>query len=81
MMYAKRCMAILTHRSPRKSNLVIVKGKQWIVDWATGKMARVSPPEYGEVTGAAGAEAANKTGAMVSVRAMGVRDGEGIGRV
>lgn len=50
MMYAKRCMAILTHRSPRKSNLVIMKGKQWIVDWTSGKLTRVSPPEYGEVT-------------------------------
>lgn len=49
MMYAKRCMAILTHRSPRKSNLVIMKGKQWIVDWATGKLTRCEPPEYGEI--------------------------------
>jgi len=49
MLYAKRCMAILTHRSPRKSNLVIMKGKQWIVDWATGKLTRCEPPEYGEV--------------------------------
>ncbi|PMD34423.1 hypothetical protein L207DRAFT_409429, partial [Hyaloscypha variabilis F] len=48
MMYAKRCMAILTHRSPRKSNLVIMKGKQWIVDWATGSLTRCEPPDYGE---------------------------------
>jgi len=49
MMYAKRCMAILTHRSPRKSNLVIMKGKQWIVDWATGALTRCEPPDYGEL--------------------------------
>jgi len=55
MMYAKRCMAILTHRSPRKSNLVIMKGKQWIIDWATGKLTRCEPPEYGEITSEAGA--------------------------
>ena len=51
MMYAKRCMAILTHRSPRKSNLVIMKGKQWIVDWATGALTRCEPPDYGELSG------------------------------
>lgn len=50
MMYAKRCMAILTHRSPRKSNLVIMKGKQWVVDWATGALTRCEPPDYGEVS-------------------------------
>jgi hypothetical protein len=49
MMYAKRCMAILTQRSPRKSNLVIMKGKQWIVDWATGALTRCEPPDYGEL--------------------------------
>ncbi|KAI9055175.1 hypothetical protein LZ554_000139 [Drepanopeziza brunnea f. sp. 'monogermtubi'] len=51
MMYAKRCMAILTQRSPRKSNLVIVKGEQWVVDWATGKLERYQPPDYGELEG------------------------------
>jgi len=49
MMYAKRCMAILTSRSPRKTNLVIMKGKQWIIDWATGALTRCEPPGYGEV--------------------------------
>lgn len=49
MLYAKRCMAILTHRSPRKSNLVIMMGKQWVVDWATGKLERCQPPDYGEL--------------------------------
>jgi len=48
MMYAKRCMAILTSRSPRKSNFVIVKGKQWVVDWATGTLTSCEPPDYGE---------------------------------
>ncbi|KAI6712950.1 hypothetical protein JHW43_004509 [Diplocarpon mali] len=51
MLYAKRCMAILTHRSPRKSNLVILMGKQWVVDWGTGKLERCSPPDYGEIDG------------------------------
>ncbi|CZR68476.1 uncharacterized protein PAC_18375 [Phialocephala subalpina] len=52
MMYAKRCMAVLTHRSPRKSNFVVMKGKRWVVDWATGKLEREGPPDYGEVVGA-----------------------------
>jgi hypothetical protein len=56
MMYAKRCMAILTHRSPRKSNLVIMKGKQWIVDWATGSLTRCEPPDYGELLAVAARE-------------------------
>lgn len=51
MQYAKRCMAVLTSRSPRKTNFVIMKGKQWIVDWATGALTRWEPPEYGEVAG------------------------------
>jgi len=51
MMYAKRCMAVLMHRSPRKTNYVIMKGKQWIVDWATGKLTRWGPPEYDEEVG------------------------------
>lgn len=44
-------MAVLTHRSPRKSNLVIMKGKRWVVDWATGKLEREGPPDYIEVVG------------------------------
>ncbi|TAQ84890.1 hypothetical protein B7494_g6778 [Chlorociboria aeruginascens] len=48
MMYAKRCMAILTSRSPRKTNFVIMKGKQWMIDWRTGALTRCEPPEYGE---------------------------------
>jgi len=48
MIYAKRCMAILTHRSPRKSNYVILKGKQWIIDWTTGVLTQCEPPAYGE---------------------------------
>jgi hypothetical protein len=50
MMYARRCMAVLTERSPRKSNLVIMKGKQWVVDWSTGTLTRCQPPGYEEVT-------------------------------
>ncbi|EPE10023.1 ph domain-containing protein [Ophiostoma piceae UAMH 11346] len=49
MVYAKLCYATLLFRSPRKSNYIIVRGKQWLVDWKTGNMARVSPPWYGEV--------------------------------
>jgi len=51
MIYAKRCMAILTSWSPRKSKFVIIKEKQWIVDWATGQLTRVGPPDYREVEG------------------------------
>lgn len=47
-------MAILTSRSPRKSNLVIMKGKQWAVDWATGVFTRCEPPDYGECIREAG---------------------------
>ncbi|CAD6442813.1 16dab0d7-a374-420d-98a9-e416915c7f31 [Sclerotinia trifoliorum] len=48
MLYAKKCMGILTSCSPRKSNYLIMKGKQWIVDWSTGSLTRCEPPEYGE---------------------------------
>ncbi len=48
-LYAKLCYAVLLFKSPRKSNYIIAKGKQWVVDWSTGRMARVLPPEYGEV--------------------------------
>jgi hypothetical protein len=49
MMYAKRCMATLLLRSPRKSNLVIVEGKQWIANWETGVLMRCQPPEYEDI--------------------------------
>ncbi|KAE9379690.1 hypothetical protein N431DRAFT_326010 [Stipitochalara longipes BDJ] len=69
MMYAKRCMAILTHRSPRKSNLVIMKGKQWIVDWATGALTRCEPPDYGELLAAAARENAGVRATGQALRA------------
>lgn len=47
-LYAKLCFSVLLFKSPRKSNYVIVKGKQWYVDWASGRMARVLPPAYDE---------------------------------
>ncbi|KAG6058577.1 hypothetical protein E4U17_007882 [Claviceps sp. LM77 group G4] len=49
LLYAKLCYSNLLFRSPRKSNYIISKGKQWFVDWRTGKMARVLPPTYGEI--------------------------------
>jgi hypothetical protein len=49
MHYARLCYSVLFYRSPRKSNFVISRGKQWFVDWATGRMFRVLPPAYGEV--------------------------------
>lgn len=49
MLYAKLCYSNLFFRSPRKSNYIVSKGKQWFVDWATGRMVRVLPPAYGEV--------------------------------
>ncbi|TQV99891.1 PH domain-containing protein [Cordyceps javanica] len=48
MLYAKLCYSNLLFRSPRRSNYIISKGKQWFVDWATGRMVRVLPPGYGE---------------------------------
>ncbi|KAH8909495.1 hypothetical protein BR93DRAFT_965591 [Coniochaeta sp. PMI_546] len=48
-LYAKLCFSVLLFKSPRKSNYVISKGKQWYVDWQTGRMVRVLPPGYGEV--------------------------------
>lgn len=49
LLYAKLCYSNLLFRSPRKSNYIISKGKQWFVDWGTGRMVRVLPPAYGEV--------------------------------
>ncbi|KAG6008785.1 hypothetical protein E4U54_008663 [Claviceps lovelessii] len=49
LLYAKLCYSNLLFRSPRKSNYIISKGKQWYVDWKTGKMVRVLPPTYGEI--------------------------------
>ncbi|GAB0138638.1 hypothetical protein EsDP_00006864 [Epichloe bromicola] len=49
LLYAKLCYSNLLFRSPRKSNYIISKGKQWFVDWGTGKMVRVLPPQYGEI--------------------------------
>lgn len=48
MVYAKLCYSTLLFRSPRKSNYIIMRGKQWLVDWTTGNMLRVNPPRYGE---------------------------------
>ncbi|KAF7542572.1 hypothetical protein G7046_g10147 [Stylonectria norvegica] len=49
MLYAKLCYSNLLFRSPRKSSYIISKGKQWCVDWQTGRMVRVLPPAYGEI--------------------------------
>lgn len=49
MLFAKRCSAVLLEKSPRKTNLVIMKGKQWAVDWSTGLLQRLEPPDYAEV--------------------------------
>lgn len=49
MHYAKLCYSVLLFRSPRKSNFIISRGKKWYVDWMTGRMVRVLPPEYGEI--------------------------------
>ncbi|TPX12136.1 uncharacterized protein E0L32_007251 [Thyridium curvatum] len=48
MVYAKLCYAVLLFTSPRKSNYIVARGKQWFVDWPTGRMVRVNPPAYGE---------------------------------
>ncbi|SPO02874.1 uncharacterized protein DNG_05552 [Cephalotrichum gorgonifer] len=49
MHYAKLCYSVLLFRSPRKSNYIVTRGKKWFVDWMTGRMVRVLPPEYGEI--------------------------------
>jgi len=49
MRYARLCYSVLLFRSPRKSNYIVSKGKKWFVDWATGRMVRVLPPDYGEI--------------------------------
>jgi hypothetical protein len=49
MIYAKHCMAILLSRSPRKSNLIIMNGKQWKVNWDTGELSSCEPPDYEEI--------------------------------
>ena len=49
MIYAKHCMAILLSQSPRKSNIIIMNGKQWIVNWDTGELTRREPPDYNEI--------------------------------
>ncbi|KOS18713.1 Uncharacterized protein ESCO_000196 [Escovopsis weberi] len=48
LLYAKLCYNVLLFSSPRKSDFVIRKGKQWFVDWSTGDMTRVLPPPYRE---------------------------------
>jgi hypothetical protein len=49
-LYAKLCYAVLLFRSPRKSNFIIMKGKQWFVEWSTGRMFRVLPPAYDDLS-------------------------------
>lgn len=49
LIYARRCMRVLRADSPRKTNLVIMKGKKWTIDWATGTLTRLLPPDYGEI--------------------------------
>jgi hypothetical protein len=49
LIYARRCMAILLSNAPRKTNFVIMRGTQWIIDWATGAIERWNPPGYFEI--------------------------------
>lgn len=53
LMYARKCMAVLTSRAPHKSNTVILKGKAWHCDWATGDLTSLEPPQYDEIDDAA----------------------------
>jgi hypothetical protein len=46
--YAKLCYAVLHYASPRKSDFIVAKGKQWRVDWETGRMVSIGPPGYYE---------------------------------
>jgi hypothetical protein len=45
MMYAKKCMALLLARTPRKTNIIIMKGKRWIIE-PSGSLTRCDPPDY-----------------------------------
>lgn len=49
MIYALRCMAVLLSNAPRKTNFVIMRGRQWIIDWATGALEHCQPPSYSEL--------------------------------
>lgn len=63
-------MAVLTEKSPRKSNLAVIKGKLWVVDWCTGALMSVEvwesavggiggeegPPGYAESTSSTSSE-------------------------
>ncbi|POS83949.1 hypothetical protein EPUL_005336, partial [Erysiphe pulchra] len=42
IIYAKRCLAVLTSCMPRKSNTVIVNGEFYLVDWVTGHMSKLN---------------------------------------
>lgn len=42
LIYAKRCLAVLTSCMPRKSNTVIVNGEFYVVDWVTGHMCKLN---------------------------------------
>lgn len=48
LLYAKRSMAVLRKKSPRKSDVVIVHGEEWLVDWAKGYLWKVGLPQYGD---------------------------------
>jgi hypothetical protein len=49
LLYAKLCYNNLLFRSPRRSKRIISNGREWHVDWTTGRMVRVLPPQYGEI--------------------------------
>lgn len=48
IIYAKKCMAVLTETSPRKSRYMVFQGKKWLVDWERGLVRGCEPPGYGQ---------------------------------
>ena len=46
MLYAKRCMSVLTSKAPHKSKLLVLNGKQYHIDWSTGDLTSLEPPAY-----------------------------------
>jgi hypothetical protein len=43
--YANRCFPVLLAENPRKTNFVIMKGKRYYVDWATGTLEQWKPED------------------------------------
>ncbi|KAK3997348.1 hypothetical protein QBC44DRAFT_93305 [Cladorrhinum sp. PSN332] len=47
-LYARLCYQVLLFKSPRKSRMMVTRGKEYYVDWESGRTLTVLPPAYGE---------------------------------